>query len=113
MTLFEIAGRLAGRIHKTHKEVRYAGEGAIHCPRGHVSGGTRRSSRCGKHAGGGVRRADRLFVFKFVVDFVGFGSVLGIGSRHVINGSKIVNRFVGVGGWLLVRFDVWECAEFG
>ena len=39
--------------------------------------------------------------------------VIGIRGKYVINGSDFVNRFVGLSGWLLVRFDVWECAEFG
>ena len=47
---------------------------------------------------------------EFVVDFE-FG--IRIRGKHVINGSDVVNEFVGLSGWLLVRFDVWDCAEFG
>ncbi len=45
--------------------------------------------------------------------FVGFEFVIRIRSKYVINGSDVVNKFVGLSGWLLVRFDVWDCAEFG
>ena len=38
---------------------RDAGGGATHCPRGCPSVCARRRRRCGDHAGGGVRRADR------------------------------------------------------
>ena len=96
----------------------YAGEGAIHWPRGRVSGRARHRSRCGEHAGGGVRRADRQhqflsFVVWFVVWFVvvDFESVTRIRGKYVINGSDVVNKFVGPSGWLLVRFDVGGCAE--
>ena len=34
-------------------------------------------------------------------------------ASPVINGCDVVNKCVGLGGWLLVRFDVWDCAEFG
>ena len=34
-------------------------------------------------------------------------------ATYVINGSDVVNRFVGLSGGLLVRFDVGGCAEFG
>ena len=48
---------------------------------------------------------------EFVV--VGFEFVIRIRGKSVINGSDVVNKFVGLSGWLLVRFDVWDCAEFG
>ena len=44
---------------------------------------------------------------------VGFEFVIRIRGKYVINGSDFVNKFVGLSGWLLVRFDVWDCAEFG
>ena len=43
----------------------------------------------------------------FVV--VGFEFVIRIRGKYVINGSDVVNRFVGLSGWLLVRFDVSGC----
>ena len=47
----------------------------------------------------------------FVV--VGFEFVIRIRGEYVINGSDFVNRFVGLSGGLLVRFDVGGCAEVG
>ena len=57
--------------------------------------------RRGHHAGGGVRRADRHQFFSFVIWFVvvGFESVIRIRGKYVINGSDVVNRFVGLSGW--------------
>ena len=51
------------------------------------------------------------FVVWFVV--VDFEFVIRIRGKYVINGSDVVNRFVGLSGGLLVRFDVWDCTEFG
>ena len=51
------------------------------------------------------------FVVWFVVVDVEF--VIRIRGKYVSNGSDVVNRFVGLGGGLLVRFDLWDCAEFG
>ena len=51
------------------------------------------------------------FVVWFVVVDVEF--VIRIRGKYVSNGSDFVNRFVGLSGGLLVRFDLWDCAEFG
>ena len=41
------------------------------------------------------------------------GSASESAASHVINGSDVGNEFIGFSGWLLLRFDVWDCAEFG
>ena len=56
--------------------------------------------------------SSRSYLFRVWFVVVDFEFVIRIRGKYVINGSDVVNRFVGLSGGLLVRFDVSGCTEF-
>ena len=54
-----------------------------------------------------------ILLVRRLILVVGFEFVIRIRSKSVIDGSEVGNKFVGLSGWLLLRFDVRDCPEFG